>query len=117
VRLPAQVLRLSRQGESVGSIAAYAGRSQVSILRDLARWKQRGFQGLAEGTVPGYAPAGESDPEEERGARGELKALKGAARRFGGRRTRRAPAADAARAFGRGRAALLPERGPLRGSV
>jgi transposase len=53
VRLRAQVLRLSGRGEGVGSIAAYTGRSEASVLRDLARWEQRGFEGLADGTAPG----------------------------------------------------------------
>ena len=53
VRLRAQVLRLSGRGEDVGSIASYAARSEASVLRDLARWEQRGFEGLADGTAPG----------------------------------------------------------------
>lgn len=53
VRLRAQVLRLSGRGEGVGSIAAYTGRSEASVLRDLARWEQCGFEGLADGTAPG----------------------------------------------------------------
>ncbi len=53
VRLRAQVLRLSGRGEGVGSIASYTGRSEASVLRDLGRWEQRGFEGLADGTAPG----------------------------------------------------------------
>ncbi len=53
VRLRAQVLRLSGRGEGVGSIASYAARSEASVLRDLARWEQRGFEGLADGTALG----------------------------------------------------------------
>jgi transposase len=53
VRLRAQVLRLSGRAESVRSIAAYTGRSEASVLRDLARWEQRSFEGLADGTAPG----------------------------------------------------------------
>ncbi|MDP8951010.1 MAG: helix-turn-helix domain-containing protein [Actinomycetota bacterium] len=53
VRLRAQVLRLSGRGEGVGSIAAYTGRSEASVLRDLARWEQCGFEGLADGAAPG----------------------------------------------------------------
>lgn len=34
MRLRAQVLRLLGRGESVGSIIAYAGRSEASFLRD-----------------------------------------------------------------------------------
>ena len=56
VRLRAQILRLSGRGEGVGSIAAYAGRSEASVLRDLDRWEQRGFEGLADGTAPGNPP-------------------------------------------------------------
>ncbi len=56
VRLRAQVLRLSGRGEGVGSIAAHAGRSEASVLRDLARWEERGFEGLADGTAPGNPP-------------------------------------------------------------
>ncbi|MDP9486041.1 MAG: helix-turn-helix domain-containing protein, partial [Actinomycetota bacterium] len=56
VRLRAQVLRLSGRGEGVGSIAAYTGRSEASVLRDLDRWKERGFEGLADGTAPGNPP-------------------------------------------------------------
>jgi hypothetical protein len=46
VRLRAQVLRLSGRGEGAGSIAAHVGRSEASVLRDLARWEERGFEGL-----------------------------------------------------------------------
>ncbi len=53
VRLRAQVLRLSGRGEGVGSIVSYTGRSEASVLRDLGRWEQRGFEGLADGTAPG----------------------------------------------------------------
>jgi transposase len=53
VRLRAQVLRLSGRGERVVSIAAYTGRSEASVLRDLARWEERGFEGLADATAPG----------------------------------------------------------------
>jgi transposase len=55
-RLRAQVLRLSARGEGVGGIAAYAGRSETSVLRDLDRWEKRGFEGLADGTAPGRVP-------------------------------------------------------------
>ena len=56
VRLRAQVLRLSGRGEGVGSIAAYTGRSEASVLRDLDRWEERSFGGLADGTAPGNPP-------------------------------------------------------------
>lgn len=46
VRLRAQVLRFSGRGEGVASIAAYTGRSEASVLRDLARWEERGFESL-----------------------------------------------------------------------
>ena len=53
VRLRAQVLRLSNRRESVGSIASYTGRDPTSVGRDLDRWEQRGFEGLADGAAPG----------------------------------------------------------------
>ncbi len=56
VRLRAQVLRLSNRGEGVERIAAYTGRSPASVLRDLDRWEERGFEGLADGTAPGNPP-------------------------------------------------------------
>lgn len=56
VRLRAQVLRLSGRGESVERIAAYTGRSRMSVCRDLDRWEERGFEGLADGTAPGNPP-------------------------------------------------------------
>ena|SRR5215210_1452908 len=57
VRLRAQVLRLSHRGSNVRTICAYTGRSQASIGRDLNnRWKERGFEGLADGTAPGNPP-------------------------------------------------------------
>ena len=56
VRLRAQILRLSGRGEGVGSIASYTGRSEMSVLRDLDRWEERGFEGLADGTAPGNPP-------------------------------------------------------------
>ena len=57
VRLRAQVLRLSGRGESVQRIAPYTGRSQASVLRDLDRWEERRFEGLADGsTAPGNPP-------------------------------------------------------------
>ncbi len=37
-------------------IASYTGRSQASVLRDLDRWEERGFEGLADGTAPGNPP-------------------------------------------------------------
>ena len=40
----------------MGSIAAYTGRSEASVLRDLDRWEERGFGGLADGTAPGNPP-------------------------------------------------------------
>ncbi len=56
VRLRAQVLRLSNRGEGVEQIAAYTGRSQASVLRDLDRWEGRGLEGLADGSAPGNPP-------------------------------------------------------------
>lgn len=56
VRLRAQVLRLSGRGEGVERIAAYTGRSPSSVLRDLDRWEERGFEGLADGTAPANLP-------------------------------------------------------------
>jgi transposase len=56
VRLRAQVLRLSHRGIAVGQIAAYTGRSPASVCRDLDRWEQRGFEGLADGSAPGNPP-------------------------------------------------------------
>jgi transposase len=56
VRLRAQVLRLSGRGEGVERIAAHTGRSPSSVLRDLDRWEERGFEGLADGTAPGNPP-------------------------------------------------------------
>lgn len=56
VRLRAQVLRLSGRAESVERIASYTGRSQASVLRDLDRWEERRFEGLADGTAPGNPP-------------------------------------------------------------
>ena len=56
VRLRVQVLRLSNRGESVERIAAYAGRSPTSVLRDLDRWERDGLEGLADGTAPGNPP-------------------------------------------------------------
>ena len=56
VRLRAQVLRLSHQGSNMAAIAAYTGRGAASVHRDLERWEQRGFEGLADGTAPGNPP-------------------------------------------------------------
>lgn len=56
VRLRAQLLRLSGRGETVERIATYTGRSAASVLRDLDRWEERGFEGLADGTAPGNPP-------------------------------------------------------------
>lgn len=56
VRLRAQVLRLSGRGESIERISAYTGRSEASISRDLGRWEERGFEGLADGSAPGNPP-------------------------------------------------------------
>ncbi len=53
VRLRAQVLRLSHRGSNMAAIAAYTGRGAASVHRDLARWEERGFEGLADGTAPG----------------------------------------------------------------
>lgn len=56
VRLRAQVLRLSGRGETIKGIATYTGRSPASVGRDLDRWEERGFEGLADGTAPGNPP-------------------------------------------------------------
>jgi transposase len=56
VRLRAQVLRLSNRGATTERIAAYTGRSRISIGRDFDRWEQRGFEGLADGVAPGNPP-------------------------------------------------------------
>lgn len=56
VRLRAQVLRLSHRGSDMAAIAAYTGRGAASVHRDLARWGERGFEGLADGTAPGNPP-------------------------------------------------------------
>src|SRR5215204_3950342 len=56
MRLRAQVLRLSHRGSTVGQIAAYTGRSQASVCRDLDQWEQRGLERLADGTAPGNPP-------------------------------------------------------------
>ena len=50
------MVRLSGRGESVERIAAYTGRSRMSVCRDLSRWEQRGFEGLADGAAPGNPP-------------------------------------------------------------
>ncbi|MCP9492071.1 MAG: helix-turn-helix domain-containing protein [Solirubrobacteraceae bacterium MAG38_C4-C5] len=56
VRLRAQVLRLSDRGSNIEAIASYTGRGRASIARDLDRWAERGFEGLADGSAPGNAP-------------------------------------------------------------
>ena len=56
VRLRAQVLRLSHRGSNMRTIASYTGRSEASIGRDFDRWKERGLEGLADGTAPGNPP-------------------------------------------------------------
>ena len=37
----------------MSAIAAYTGRGAASVFRDLDRWEERGFEGLADGTAPG----------------------------------------------------------------
>jgi transposase len=49
-------LRLSGRGESIKRICAYTGRSEASISRDLDRWEDRCFEGLADGSAPGNPP-------------------------------------------------------------
>ena len=39
-----------------GRIATYTGRSAASVLRDLDRWEERVFEGLADGAAPGNPP-------------------------------------------------------------
>jgi transposase len=56
VRLRAQVLRLSNRGATIEQIAAYTSRSRVSVGRDFDRWKERGFEGLADEAPPGNPP-------------------------------------------------------------
>lgn len=56
VRLRAQVLRLSHRGSNVRTIASYTGRSRASVGRDLDRFKERGLEGLFDGTAPGNPP-------------------------------------------------------------
>ena len=38
------------------AIASYTGRSPASVGRDLDRWEERGFGGLADGAAPGNPP-------------------------------------------------------------
>ena len=38
------------------TISAYTGRSEAGVGRDLDRWEERGFEGLADGTAPGNPP-------------------------------------------------------------
>ena len=40
----------------MAAIAAYTGRGAASVSRDLDRWEERGFEGLADGTAPGNPP-------------------------------------------------------------
>jgi transposase len=56
VRLHAQVLRLSNRGFNIGAIASHVGRDRRSVARDLDRYEERGFEGLADGTAPGNPP-------------------------------------------------------------
>ena len=56
VRLRAQVLRFSNRGSNMEQIASYTGRSPASIARDFDRWRERGLEGLADGTAPGNPP-------------------------------------------------------------
>jgi len=56
VRLRAQVLRLSHRGSNMRTVASYTARGEQSVGRDLDRWEERGFEGLADGTAPGNPP-------------------------------------------------------------
>jgi transposase len=56
VRLRAQLLRLSNRGSNMRTISAYTGRSRASVARDLDRFKERGLEGLFDGTAPGNTP-------------------------------------------------------------
>ncbi len=56
VRLRAQVLRLSHRGSNMQTISSYTGRSRASVGRDLDRFKERGLEGLFDGTAPGNPP-------------------------------------------------------------
>ncbi len=56
VRLRAQVLRLSHRATNMRTISAYTGRSRASVGRDLDRFRERGFEGLFDGTAPGNPP-------------------------------------------------------------
>ena len=38
------------------TISSYTGRSRASVGRDLDRFKERGFEGLFDGTAPGNSP-------------------------------------------------------------
>jgi transposase len=40
----------------MAAIASYTGRSSQSVGRDLDRWRERGIEGLADGSPPGRAP-------------------------------------------------------------
>ena len=55
VRFRAQILRLSHRA-NMAAIASYTGRGAASIGRDLDRWEERGFEGLADGAAPGNPP-------------------------------------------------------------
>ncbi|CAN5648489.1 helix-turn-helix domain-containing protein [soil metagenome] len=55
-RLRAQVLRLSGRGSNIEEVASYTGRGRASIARDLDRWLERGFEGVADGSAPGNPP-------------------------------------------------------------
>jgi transposase len=49
-------LRLSNQGATIERIAAYTGRSRVSIGRDFDRPQEHALEGLADLTAPGNPP-------------------------------------------------------------
>src|SRR5665811_273576 len=56
VRLRAQVLWLSRRGDTIAQIAAYTGRHATSIGWDFDHWQAWGLTGLADGAAPGQPP-------------------------------------------------------------
>jgi transposase len=56
VRLRALEIRLSAQGWTAPKIAEFVGRGHSTVLLDLGRWLERGFEGLADGKAPGAAP-------------------------------------------------------------
>ena len=62
----AAVVALRLDGWSAKAIAGYLGIHHATVYRTLARWKERGLEGLVDGSPGGWGPRHDSSTKQHR---------------------------------------------------